>query len=48
MVGIYPTLKACSRSASLSTGALAHAQKPAKTRAFKMLEFNQRGWMPRN
>jgi hypothetical protein len=35
-------------SEPLSTRALAHAKNPAKTRAFKMVEFIKRGWMPRN
>jgi hypothetical protein len=48
MVGIHPTPKACSRSEPLSTRALAHAKNPAKTRAFKMVEFIKGGWMPRN
>jgi hypothetical protein len=48
MVGIHPTPKACSRSEALSTRALAHAKNPVKTRAFKMVVFDKRGWMPRN
>jgi hypothetical protein len=47
MVGIHPTPKACSSSEPLSTRALGHAKTPAKTRAFKMVEFIKGAWMPR-